>query len=195
QGIPFWLIALFAIIAFDFVDYVNHRMMHLRWLWPIHAVHHSDHDLNAFTSFRVHFLEAFFMRGTYIVGLGWMGIPPEAAGIGAVYLMIHNMYVHTNIDWDHGPLNWLIASPRFHQWHHADKPAAYGKNLSNLCPMWDMMFGTYYVPGPCDLPTHTQEVEHASPISLILAPFQMWGRMVRRRFGKAVPLIHSGERN
>ncbi len=65
-----------------------------------------------------------------------------------VVASLHNAYVHFEVDIDHGPMNWLIASPRFHRWHHADFPPAYGKNLANAIPAWDMLFGTYFKAGP-----------------------------------------------
>ena len=63
--------------------------------------------------------------------------------------MVLNMYVHMDLDWTHGPLRYVIASPRLHRRHHADVPEAYGKNLANVFPFYDVMFGTDYVPGPC----------------------------------------------
>ncbi|MEO0637291.1 MAG: sterol desaturase family protein [Pseudomonadota bacterium] len=180
DGVPALLVVVIAVVAFDFMDYVSHRLMHLPWLWPIHAVHHSDHDVNAFTTFRVHVLEVAFMKLSYVVGLSWLGVTPEAAGLGLVFLTLHNMYVHMDIDVDHGRLNWLIASPRFHRWHHADEPVAYGKNLANLVPLWDMLFGTYYVPGKCEKPTSAEGVPHANVPALMLFPMVEWFRMATK---------------
>jgi sterol desaturase/sphingolipid hydroxylase (fatty acid hydroxylase superfamily) len=47
----------------------------------------------------------------------------------------------------------LIVSPRFHRWHHTDETEARDKNFAGLLPLWDLLFGTYYV--PADLrPSH-----------------------------------------
>jgi sterol desaturase/sphingolipid hydroxylase (fatty acid hydroxylase superfamily) len=40
----------------------------------------------------------------------------------------------------------LIASPRFHRWHHTDESEARDKNFAGLLPAWDILFGTYYMP-------------------------------------------------
>jgi sterol desaturase/sphingolipid hydroxylase (fatty acid hydroxylase superfamily) len=48
------------------------------------------------------------------------------------------------LDW--GPFRTVVASPRFHRWHHTDETAARDKNFAGLLPMWDILFGTYYMP-------------------------------------------------
>ncbi|HMQ57122.1 MAG TPA: hypothetical protein PKE65_01090, partial [Rhizobiaceae bacterium] len=37
---PGWVTVIAAIFFHDFANYWNHRAMHLKWLWPIHAIHH-----------------------------------------------------------------------------------------------------------------------------------------------------------
>lgn len=180
SGMPFWLVAIIAIIAYDFADYWNHRLMHVSFLWPIHAIHHSDHEVNGLTTFRIHFLESLVMQTSYILLLSWMGIPPEAAALGAMLTNIHNIYVHCDLDWDHGPFKLLIASPRFHRWHHADNPAIYGKNLANLMPVYDYLFGTYLEAGTCKEKMGAPGVPHADVVALILYPFAEWSRSIRR---------------
>ncbi|MEM9331846.1 MAG: sterol desaturase family protein [Pseudomonadota bacterium] len=179
DGTPFWLAALIAIVAYDFADYWNHRIMHTTWLWPIHAIHHSDKEVNGLTTFRVHFLEAVVMKGSYILLLSWAGFSPEAATTGAVLLTMHNVYVHADIDWDHGPFKLLLASPRFHRWHHADVEEAYGKNLANTFPFFDYIFGTYHEDGKCEAEMGVPGVPHADVVSLMLYPFTEWSKGIQ----------------
>ena len=180
DGVPFWLTALIAIVAYDFADYWNHRVMHSTWLWPIHAIHHSDREVNGLTTFRVHFLEAVVMKGSYILLLSWAGFSAEAATTGAVLLTMHNVYVHADLDWDHGPFKLLLASPHFHRWHHADVEEAYGKNLANTIPFFDYIFGTYYDPGKCEAEMGVPGVPHADVVALMLYPFTEWTRGIRK---------------
>lgn len=177
------LLVLLIIVARDFMDYWNHRFMHTKWGWPIHAIHHSDSHVNGFTSFRVHFLEAVVMRGSYLVFLGWLGLPMEAAATAYVFLLLHNIYVHLEVDIDHGPLNYLITSPRFHRWHHADVKEAYGKNLANVIPLFDVLFGTYRVPGPCNekMGALADNIPDKDAVKLILLPFVLWYRLLKRQ--------------
>jgi sterol desaturase/sphingolipid hydroxylase (fatty acid hydroxylase superfamily) len=177
QHVPLFLLPVLVILCRDFVDYWNHRLMHLRWVWPVHAMHHSDPDVTALTTYRVHVLEAVVMRATQVVALSWLGFPKGALGSAAVLLLVHNAYVHVRVDWGHGPLRHVLASPRFHRWHHADVPALYGKNLANVCPLFDVLFGTYYNPGPCRAPMGVQGVPRNDVAQLMLFPFSEWGRM------------------
>ena len=67
------------------------------------------------------------------------------AGIAPV-LTLMAILVHANLDWDWGPLRAVVASPRFHRWHHTDEANARDKNFAGLLPLWDILFGTYYMP-------------------------------------------------
>lgn len=188
--VPFWLGMLLALAAKDFVDYWNHRLMHTRWVWPAHAAHHSDTHVNAFTTFRVHFLEGIVMSLSYILLLTWLQLPQLIPVVVVVSLM-HNMYVHMDLDFGHGPLHYLIASPKFHRWHHADVPEAYGKNLANLIPLFDVIFGTYYVPGTCRAPMGARSggIADTNPVAIYLYPVRQWAKLLRAALpaGGAVP--------
>ena len=176
---PFWIAVLCAIIGRDFTDYWVHRILHRRMLWPVHAIHHCDHDVNPFTAFRVHAFESVLMQAGYLVLLSWLGFSGEVVATTAFIHTVHNMYVHLNVDWDHGPLRMLIASPRFHRWHHADVAEAYGKNLAGSIPLFDYVFGTYYVPGSCTNEAMGAEgIKHADPIEMATYPLVEWLRMV-----------------
>ena len=185
SGTPAWALALVAIVAHDFANYWNHRVMHMRWLWPVHAIHHSDPEVNGLTSYRVHVLEGLVRGVSYVLLLSWLGLPADAATYGAVMLGLHNIYVHIDVDWDHGPFKLLLASPRFHRWHHADVPAAYGKNLANVFPVFDWAFGTYRVPGPCIAPMGAQGIPQDNPLKLTLWPFIAWAAMIADRIEPA----------
>lgn len=182
QGVPFWLLCIMGLIAKDFADYWNHRIMHTTWLWPTHAAHHSDTFVNAFTSFRVHFLESLVMGISYMVILSWMQIP-AAAPVVFLFAHLHNLYVHMNLPFRHGPFKLLIASPVYHRWHHADVKAAHGKNLANIMPVWDALFGTYYSDEPCreQMGALKSGLSDKNPFLIFVYPFQEWARLVRTR--------------
>jgi sterol desaturase/sphingolipid hydroxylase (fatty acid hydroxylase superfamily) len=186
DGTPLIVASLIGLAAKDLADYVIHRLMHTPWLWPAHAAHHTDTYVNAFTSYRVHFLEGVLMSFTYILMLTWLQMP-DAMPIVIVLSILHNMYVHMDLPFTHGPLKYLIASPVYHRWHHADVPEAYGKNLANIMPIYDVIFGTYYCPGPVNAPLGALKagLEDRNPILIWIYPFQQWGRLIRRALGKA----------
>lgn len=183
EALPAWAVALVGLVAFDCANYWNHRLLHTRALWPVHAVHHSDTDLTGLSAFRVHALERLVMLCSYVVLLGWLNLPPGALGILVLVRVLHTMYVHADLDWTHGPLELLIASPRFHRWHHADVAAAHGKNLASLMPLFDRLFGTWYCPGPCRAPVGAAGVPAHDPFKLCLWPLVAWSRELRAAAG------------
>ena len=198
---PLWLVCILGFVAKDFADYWAHRVMHTTWGWPTHAAHHSDTHVNAFTTFRVHYFESVVMFLTYIILLTWLQMP-QALPFVIMMGYLHNLYVHMNLPWAHGPFKLLLASPAFHRWHHADVPAAYGKNLANAIPAWDALFGTYYYPGVCKAPMGAKltGIEDKNPISIFLYPFQEWGRMIAQRLSRPrapgsapAPRLHRSE--
>ena len=170
--VPLWVTLPLIVLIYDFANYWNHRLMHMDWLWPVHAIHHSETEMNGMTTYRVHFLESLVMNLSYVLLLSWLGLPKEALGIGVLFLSLHNVYTHMDLDWDHGPFRYLLASPRFHRWHHADVPEAHGKNLSNIFPFYDVLFGTYYVPGTCDVKLGATGVPENDGAKLVLYPFK-----------------------
>jgi sterol desaturase/sphingolipid hydroxylase (fatty acid hydroxylase superfamily) len=179
NGWPLPVQVLLLLLALDLIDYWNHRVMHTRWVWPIHAIHHSDSDVNGFTSMRIHLLEALFMNATHIFFLSWLGLSHLATGAVVLFLLVLNVYVHLNVDWNHGRFHLLLASPRFHRWHHADEPTAYGKNLANIFPFYDWIFGTHYNPGPCEAVMGVKDVPDKSAFKLLIFPFVAWIKEIR----------------
>lgn len=189
----FWLFApaivpaIVALIVADFLDYWSHRLRHVSFLWPMHAVHHSDTQMHYLTWYRAHVVELVVIQGGYVLLATWMGASPAAVVGVVMFRAFHQQYVHMNVDWTHGPFKHVLASPRFHRWHHADHPDAWDKNFSSIFPIWDRLFGTYYCPGPCKEPLGFPGNPGENFIQLMLFPFREWGRMLKDHFGAGKP--------
>jgi len=39
-----------------------------------------------------------------------------------------------------------VITPEFHHWHHSNERDAHCTNYSVFLPLWDIAFGTYYMP-------------------------------------------------
>ena len=178
-GSAVWIGFALVTVGRDFCDYIIHRAMHTKWGWPAHAAHHTDTHVNGFTTFRIHFFESMAMQITYLLVLTWMQLP-QLIPILALLRLLHNFYVHLDLDWTHGRFKYLLASPVFHRWHHADLPEVQGKNLANMFPIFDVMFGTYYEAGPCRAPLGalSSGLSDKNPILIWIYPFQQWGQML-----------------
>jgi sterol desaturase/sphingolipid hydroxylase (fatty acid hydroxylase superfamily) len=60
---------------------------------------------------------------------------------------VWGFFIHANVRWRFGPLEWLIATPAFHHWHHSNEGQPYmNKNYAALLPWIDRFFGTLYLP-------------------------------------------------
>lgn len=150
---PLWLQAVEIYLLVDFMDYWLHRLFHTGAWWPFHAVHHSSEHLDWLSAVRVHPVNEAVNKLAPAVPLLFLGFDPTVTMGVAGFLTFYAIFLHADVDWDFGPLRSVIATPVFHRWHHSKDPAAIDKNFAGLLPLWDILFGTYYMPRdrlPCD---------------------------------------------
>lgn len=143
---PVWLQAVQIYVLMDFIGYWIHRTFHRPAWWPFHAVHHSSEVVDWLSSLRVHPVGELVNKLSQSVAVMMLGYNPVAALAAAPVLAFHAMFIHANVNWDFGPLRWVIASPVFHRWHHSQEREAWDKNFAGLIPLWDIFFGTFYMP-------------------------------------------------
>ena len=63
-AVPFWLAVPLAVVAMDFVIWLQHVMVHaVPALWRLHRVHHADLDYDLTTGARFHPLEIVLSMG------------------------------------------------------------------------------------------------------------------------------------
>lgn len=181
-ALPTWVGVLVGLLTADAVLYAVHRWLHTPLGWPIHAIHHSDSQVNGFTPWRVHPLEPLATLPFTLVIKGWLALPAGHAMIVGFILVMHSVYVHLEIDLDHGPFRHVIASPRYHRWHHRDDPAAYITNLANMFPLFDHLFGTWREPRRLAAPVGAagDGVPDRDFVRLWLFPFQRYAAMLNR---------------
>lgn len=137
---------LLIVVLGDFIGYWSHRLFHGRWLWPFHAVHHSSNDLDWLSSVRVHPVNDVLGKAMQAVPLLLLGFSPLVVAAYVPLLTLHAILLHANVSWTFGTLRYVIASPAFHRWHHSREEQAIGKNFAGLFPVWDLLFGTFYMP-------------------------------------------------
>ena len=139
-------IVAFTLLA-DFLGYWQHRAFHtFERLWRMHAVHHSSTELDWLSAVRVHPLNDAISSAIVATPLLPLGFSATPLGASLPLLTLYAIALHANVSWGYGPLRYAIASPAFHRWHHSNKPAAINKNFAGLLPVWDVIFGTIYLP-------------------------------------------------
>jgi sterol desaturase/sphingolipid hydroxylase (fatty acid hydroxylase superfamily) len=144
--LPLFAQAVIILVVVDFFGYWGHRAFHGGRLWPFHAIHHSSKDLDWLSSVRLHPVNDVLMRVLGTIPVLMLGLKPVAVAALLPVITLMAIIVHANVDWDWGPLRSVIASPRFHRWHHTDEAEARDKNFAGLFPIFDIVFGTYYMP-------------------------------------------------
>jgi sterol desaturase/sphingolipid hydroxylase (fatty acid hydroxylase superfamily) len=145
--LPLWVQGLIVIVIGDFVGYWTHRLNHrIPVLWQFHAIHHSSEQVDWLTAVRIHPFNDVFSKGLQSIPILLLGFSPIAVELYTPILSCYVALEHANVPWSYGPLRYVIASPRFHRWHHAIDRSAWGKNYSGLLPIFDLLFGTFYMP-------------------------------------------------
>jgi len=133
-----------VMIGGDFVGYWVHRLHHTRFLWPLHAVHHSSTELDWMSSVRVHPFNTVTNRAPRIALMVIAGFDLTVVAAYVPFLTFYALLLHANTRIRFpAPLKWMLVSPRYHRWHHAKND---GVNHAGLLPIWDLMFGTYHLP-------------------------------------------------
>jgi sterol desaturase/sphingolipid hydroxylase (fatty acid hydroxylase superfamily) len=143
---PLWVQGIVLIIGGDFIGYWSHRAFHGRVLWPFHAVHHSAEHVDWLASTRVHPINELGSKICVAIPFFLLGFSAKASGGYAFFLTLMAIGLHLNVNWTYGPLKYVIASPVLHRWHHTREAEAIDTNFAGLLPLWDILFGTFYMP-------------------------------------------------
>ncbi len=142
---PFWLQVLEVIFISDFFVYWGHRLQHrVGFLWRFHSVHHSSEHLDWLAAHREHPLDTVYTLTLVNLPAFILGFPLETVAGFIAFRGVWAIYLHSNVRLPLGPLKVLLGAPQLHHWHHArDRDAG---NYGNLCPLMDLLFGTYLCP-------------------------------------------------
>lgn len=145
--VPFWLAVPLAVIAMDFVIWLQHIMVHaIPLLWRLHQVHHADVDYDLTTGSRFHPVEIVLSMGIKFATITLLGAPVLAVVIFEVVLNAAAMFNHGNIRLParlDRVLRWFIVTPDMHRVHHSVEVDETNSNFGFNLPWWDRLFGTY----------------------------------------------------
>ena len=151
-ALPLWAKLLLGLLIGEVGTYWGHRLSHeVPWLWRYHAVHHSTEQLYFLANTRTHPVDMVVTRLFGLTPLYLLGLAgPNAAGSAAPVLLlligtVWGFFIHANLRWRFGPLEWLVATPAFHHWHHS-KFEHINRNYASTLPVLDRLFGTHHLP-------------------------------------------------
>jgi len=144
---PLWLQTIETILLADLGFYLAHRTFHaIPFLWKFHAVHHSIEEMDWLAAHRVHPVDQILTKSASFLPIFALGFSPAAIAIYAFIYQWQSLLIHSNVKINFGPLKWIVASPHFHHWHHANERQAYDKNFAGQLPLLDAVMGTLYMP-------------------------------------------------
>ena len=144
---PLWTQALLMVLAVDFLRYWLHRFSHENdTLWRLHAVHHSVEQLYWLNTGRFHPLEKMLQMSLDSVPFLLMGVAPGVLALYYLSYAANGFFQHCNIDLRYGVLNYIVGSAETHRWHHAREPRDSNANYGNTVIVWDVLFGTWFLP-------------------------------------------------
>lgn len=138
--------ATLALLLFvDFLRYWEHRFEH-RFLWRVHALHHSAEHLSAANNYAhpLQYLPLFLFVSVplSLVDMGGFGLPAAVAVVKAVL----EFYIHSPTTLSFGPLRSVLVDAPYHRIHHSIEEQHWDRNFGILFSFWDRFFGTAHMP-------------------------------------------------
>ena len=144
---PLWLQFIELMFLTDFMQYWFHRAFHrIPFLWGFHAVHHSARTMDWLAGSRMHIIEIIGLRGMTIIPMYVLGFQESAMHAYILLVYLYATFIHANVRFNVEWLKPYIVTPRFHHWHHGIEKEAIDVNFAIHFPLFDRLFGTYYMP-------------------------------------------------
>jgi sterol desaturase/sphingolipid hydroxylase (fatty acid hydroxylase superfamily) len=143
----YWLSFAAGFLLLDFLNYAVHRCKHaVPLLWRLHALHHSDPDVDVTTSVRHHPIEYLLTAGIYWLALLTLGIPKTVVVCHALTSFATAAVTHGNIrlpQWLERILQPVLITVDLHLVHHSIAYDEANANFGEVFSIWDRLFGTY----------------------------------------------------
>jgi sterol desaturase/sphingolipid hydroxylase (fatty acid hydroxylase superfamily) len=188
------------LILLDFIDYLYHRASHrIHWWWQLHALHHSQTTMTAWSDDRNHVLDDVMRAMVFAFFALLFGVPPGQFIFLVVLSQLIQSWQHANINVHLSWARYLIVSPLFHRYHHAvgyghdapGKPGVLGGcNFGVLFPWWDIAFGTAVFTDKV-YPTGVRNLKVSN--NLLVQQWQGLRHSVRELFSSRGPIQRSHE--
>jgi sterol desaturase/sphingolipid hydroxylase (fatty acid hydroxylase superfamily) len=190
SALPWWLQAVLVVLIGDLVVYWAHRLSHrVPLLWRFHRVHHTPQRMDWLAAYREHPIDGLWTQLWLNLPGILIGFPIATIAGVAAFRGAWGMLIHSNVSLRLGPIRYLIGAPRLHHWHH-DLSHGGRCNFANLCPLMDVLFGTFNEPDIEPAEYGISEPVPRSYLGLLAEPL-LPARLCRRLFPpRAEPRSH-----
>ena len=143
SSVPLLVRLAIGALALDLMRWWQHWVHHrLTFLWPFHAVHHSQPEINLFSNSRIHPVELLVSSALVVLPMQMLNVQAPAAIWYMLLMTWHGRLCHANIKTDFGPLRHIFVSPQSHRLHHSKSAEHFDQNYGALLSVWDRLFGT-----------------------------------------------------
>ena len=134
-------------LLLDLLQYAMHRCQHaVPFLWRLHALHHSDPDVDVTTSVRHHPIEYLLATAVYWLAVLALGIPGFVVLSHALAVFAAAAVTHGNVslpEWLEHLLRPVVITLDLHLVHHSIEFSRQNWNYGAVLSIWDRLFGTY----------------------------------------------------
>jgi sterol desaturase/sphingolipid hydroxylase (fatty acid hydroxylase superfamily) len=145
--LPLWFQILVGILSAEFLFYWIHRACHEnKFLWKIHARHHSVKRVYWMNSGTLNPVDMIFNFAGYTLPFALLTMNPEALEYTLYFTAVTGLLEHANVDFSAGVLNYIFNTAELHRWHHSVVVDESQKNYGKALSIWDLAFGSYYLP-------------------------------------------------
>ncbi|APR75325.1 Sterol desaturase [Minicystis rosea] len=183
-----------AIVGWDFMYYVHHRLEHeVRLFWACHVNHHSSRFFNFSTALR--------QPWTPVLGivlyppLALVGVRPWMILVSNGLNLIYQFWVHTEaVGKLPRPIELIFNTPSHHRVHHGKNTEYLDKNYGGIFIVWDRLLGTFEEEKARVVYGLTKDIETYNPLRIAFHEYAALGRDVARAksFGEAMGRIFRG---
>ncbi len=174
DGWWYGLSLLTFVVAMDLFHYANHRVYHVvPILWKLHSFHHSAEAVTFATGARHHWMQRVLEGACFPIISLLFSAPADLVAVSAVIFFFPDGCAHLNVKFPLGRAITWVNSPQWHRIHHSVLPEHQNKNFASLLPLWDIVFGTAWIPGPNEYPaTGLVPGEKCDVLTSIVWPFR-----------------------
>jgi sterol desaturase/sphingolipid hydroxylase (fatty acid hydroxylase superfamily) len=136
-----------AVVVGEFGQYWVHRLAHTHEIaWRVHATHHGTPQVYWLNSTRFHAIELIVKNFFQVSPLILLGCSRECFLLYGIFTAIHGWVQHSNVGFRTGVLNYFMATPQNHRWHHSPVLSEGNTNFGVVTPIWDHIFRSFYAP-------------------------------------------------
>ncbi len=188
-GVVYWLAEehslamtfFVSLLLLDLSEYAYHRMMHhVKLLWRVHMVHHSDHVVDVSTVLREHPAETTVRLLSTLFWTFIFGVPIWSLVFRQIIQVVFTVGSHSNARLPERldrVLSWVIITPNMHHVHHHFELPYTDTNYGDILSIWDRLFGTFARLDATSLvfgvDTCPIDVEHATGLELLQMPLHV----------------------